>query len=169
VFNEDLDDGFHSNSRGYVHYYWRGVNLTVSDNNFRNLNTHQKYYWRSVNLDHLKYTHMKFESHQKLKNYQIETNLLWNVDNNELIIKKANANRLLYQNLEYLVKKNEIERQKEWVYEQVTSKCNNNRLLYSNLTNYIVKQEYQTKMTNNCIENSFKVYQLHNAIKFKLR
>ncbi len=169
VFNEDLDDGFHFNSRNYKHYYWKGVNLTVSDNNFRNLNTHQRYYWRSINLDHLKYMHTKFEREQKLKNYLIETNLLWDVNNNELIIKKANSNRLLYQNLEYLVKKNQAEKQKEWVYEQITTKFNHNRLLYSNLNNYIVKQEYQQKMTNNCIESSFKLYQLHNSIKFKLR
>jgi hypothetical protein len=70
---------------------------------------------------------------QRLQNYRVETNLLWDFNVNEHIIKNSGKHRLTYQNLEYLVEKNRIEAQREWVYNEVLSKCNKNRVMYNNI------------------------------------
>jgi hypothetical protein len=38
----------------------------------------------------------RFELKQRLENYKVVTNLLWDFNINEPVIKKANSNRLIY-------------------------------------------------------------------------
>ena len=112
--------------------------------------------------------HQRLDAAQRLQNHRVETDLLWDINWNEHIIKNSSKHRLAYQNLEYLVEKNRIEAQKEWVYNQVLSKCNKNRVMYNSIAWNCYQQEYKKQMCENCINNSLKVYKLHNSIKFKL-
>jgi hypothetical protein len=169
VFNDEIADGFYTNSRGLRHYYWRGTNLTVSNNNWVNLTPWQQSYFRSINLHHCQVMHQKAEAAQRLQNFKVETNLLWDLNISEPVIQNANKNMLAYQNLEYLIEKNRIERQRQWIYNHVLTNCNKNRIMYNNIGHDYYQKEYSKKMCENCIENSFKTYKLHNSLKFKLK
>ena len=87
--------------------------------------------------------HQRLDAAQRLQNHRVETDLLWDINWNERIIKDFNKHRLAYQNLEYLVEKNRIEAQKEWVYNQVLSKCNKNRVMYNSIAWNCYQQEYK--------------------------
>ena len=116
VFNDDIANGFYVNYCGVKHYYWRGANLTISNNNWRHLTIWEQNHWRVTNLNYCQIMHQRLDA-QRLQNYRVETNLLWNFNVNEQhIIKNSGKHRLAYQNLEYLVEKNRIEAQREWVY-----------------------------------------------------
>ena len=170
VFNDDMPNGFNLNSRGKNDYYWNYVNLTIRNNNWINLNPHKRYYWRSVNLDHCKTMQRRMEFKQNLENYKIiGNNLLYDPIISEHVIETANDNRLHYQNLEYLVKKNQIEKERHWIYNLVTKNANSNRIMHNNLSYYYYQEKINRKMCNNCIENSFKVYKLHNSLQYKLK
>ena len=121
-----------------------------------------------INLNHFQIMHQQLDAAQRLQNHKVETDLLWDINWNEHIIKNSGKHRLEYQKLEYLVEKNRIEVQKEWVYKQVLSNCNKNRLMYNNIAWNCAKQDYNKQMCENCISNSFKVYKLHHGIKFKV-
>jgi hypothetical protein len=55
----------------------------------------------------------RVELKQNLENYKIiANNLLYDPIVSEHVIETANHNRLHYQNLEYLVKKNQIEKER---------------------------------------------------------
>ena len=77
--------------------------------------------------------HQRLDAAQRLQNHRVETDLLWDINWNEHIIKNSSKHGLAYQNLEYLVEKNRIEAQKEWIYNQVLSKCNKNRVMYNSI------------------------------------
>jgi len=149
VFNPEIEDGFYINYRGIKHYYWRGTNLTVSNNNWRNLTIWEQNQWWSANLNHSKIMHQRLCAAQKLQNYRVETDLLWDMNWNEHIIKNSGKHRLAYQKLEYLVEKN--------------------RIMYNNIAWNCYNLDYNKQMCENCISNSFKVYKLHDSIKFKLQ
>ena len=168
VFNDEIQNGFYTNYRGLRHYYWRGTNLTISNNNWVNLTPWQQSYFRSINLHHSQVMHQKAEAAIRLQNFKVETNLLWDFNINEHVIENANKNMLAYQNLEYLVEKNRIERQRQWIYNYVLTNCNKNRIMYNNLGYDYYQKEYSKKLCENCIDNSFKTYNLHNSLKFKL-
>jgi len=56
----------------------------------------------------------RLEYKQNLENYKIiANNLLYDPIISDHVIETANDNRLHYQNLEYLVKKNQIERERQ--------------------------------------------------------
>jgi len=170
VFNDEMLDGFNLNSRGKNDYYWNHVNLTIRNHNWINLNPDEKCYWRSVNLHHCKTMQRRLEFKQNLENYKIiANNLLYDPIISDHVIETANDNRLHYQNLEYLVKKNQIERERQWIYNLVTKNANNNRIMHNNLNYYCYQKEINKKMCNNCIENSFKIYKLHNGIQYRLK
>ena len=133
VFNPEIPDGYYVNYRNIKHYYWRGTNLTVSNNNWRNLTIWEQNQWWATNLNHSQIMHQWLDAAQRLQNHRVETDLLWDINWNEHIIKNSCKHRLAYQNLEYLVEKNRIEAQKEWVYNQVLSKCNKNRVMYNSI------------------------------------
>jgi hypothetical protein len=57
--------------------------------------------------------HRRMEFKQNLENYKvIANNLLYDPIIGENVIETANRNRLHYQNLEYLVKKNQVEKER---------------------------------------------------------